>query len=303
MQRWLTYTLIATALWGIWGIVSALVSREASPLVTQVISTLGVVPATLLLFLSPGWRQGTNFKLGIVFAGLTGLFGNLGNLCLLRAFSLEGPVSVVLPMSSMFPLVTALLAVLFLRERLNRIQSAGFVVALSAIYIVSLATAGASKFEVLSHFQATLATPWMIWTLAALVFWGATSFFQKIATLHLSNELCTVVFALASTPIAVAIFLLAPDLSFKLSVKAWLLSLLFGALLGIGALLTFAGYRWGKASVVTPIIALYPALTVLLAVPLLKEKLDTLRSIAVVLALAAGVALSHEREQTAATGR
>jgi len=300
MQRWLTYTLIATALWSIWGIVSALVSLEASPLVIQVISTLGVVPATLPLFLSPGWRRGTNFKLGIVFAALTGLFGNMGNLCILRAFSLKGPVSIVLPVSSMFPLVTAILAVLFLRERLNRIQLGGFVVALAAIYIVSLASAGASRSDALPHFQIeALAAPWMLWTLAALAFWGGTCFFQKIATLHLSNELCTVVFALASIPIAIAIFLLSPGLSFNLSARAWLLSLLFGALLGIGSLMTFAGYRWGKASVVTPIIALYPALTVLLAVPLLKEKLDTLRCLAVVLALAAGIALSYEREQPA----
>jgi drug/metabolite transporter (DMT)-like permease len=49
----------------------------------------------------------------------------------------------------------------------------------------------------------------------------------------------------------------------------------------------------GKASVVTTIIALYPALTVVLAVPLLKEKLDGLRTLSVVLALAAGLALSR----------
>ena len=101
MKRWLTYTLVATAIWGIWGTVSALAAREASPLVTQVVSTLGIVPAALLLFLSPDWKQGSNFKLGVLFAALTGLFGIAGNLCLLRALSLEGPVSIVLPVSAM----------------------------------------------------------------------------------------------------------------------------------------------------------------------------------------------------------
>jgi uncharacterized membrane protein len=265
--------------------------------VIQVISTLGVVPAALLLFLSPNWKQGTNFKLGILFAALTGLTGSAGNLCLLRALSLLGPVSVVLPVSGMFPLVTALLAMLLLRERLNRIQIAGFVVALAAIYIVGLETSGASASEGLRGFHVeALTTPWMFWTFMALASYGGSAFLQKISTFHCSSELCTIVFSLVSIPMAVAIFLLVPGLSFKLSGKVWLLSILFGALIGIGGLVTFASYRWGKASVVTPIIGLYPALTVLFAVPLLREELDTLRIVSVVLALTAAVALSCESE-------
>ena len=300
MPRWLTYTLIATAIWSVWGIVSALVSREAAPLVTQVISTLGVVPAALLLFLSPEWKQGTNFKLGILFAALTGLSGSAGNLCLLRALSLQGPISIVLPVSGMFPLVTALLAMLLLRERLNRTQAVGLVVALAAIYVVGIETSGASASEGVRAFHvAALTTPWMFWTFTALVFWGGSAFLQKVSTFYCSSELCTIVFSLVSIPMAVAILLLVPNLSFKLSGKGWLLSILFGALIGIGGLVTFASYRWGKASVVTPIIGLYPAITVLLAVPLLREQLDTLRIVSVILALTAGIALSRESDPAA----
>ena len=135
MPRWLAYTLTCTAIWGIWGLVSAVVAREVSPLATQVVSTLGVVPAALLLFLSPGWRQGANLKLGIVLAALTSLSGTAGNLCMLRALSLDGPVSIVLPVAGMFPLITALMAMVLLRERLNRVQIAGFFLAAAAIYL------------------------------------------------------------------------------------------------------------------------------------------------------------------------
>jgi uncharacterized membrane protein len=300
MPRWLTYTLIATAIWGVWGIVSGLVSREVSPLVVQVISTLGTVPAALLLFLSPDWKQGTNIKLGMLFAALTGLSGTAGNLCLLRALSLRGPVSVVLPVSGMFPLVTALLAMLLLRERLNRIQAVGFVVALAAIYLVGFEAPGVPPAEPMSGFRVeALTTQWMLWTFIALAIWGVSAFLQKIATFYCSNELCTIVFSLTALPIAGAIVVLAPELSFKLSGKAWLLSLLFGALIGVGALITFASYRWGKASVVTPIIGLYPALTVLLAVPLLKEQPGTLRIVSIILALTAAIALGCESERRA----
>jgi uncharacterized membrane protein len=297
MPRWLAYTLTCTAIWGVWGLVSAVVAREVSPLATQVISTLGVVPAALLLFLSPGWKQGTNLKLGIVLAALTSLSGTAGNLCMLRALSLEGPVSIVLPVSGMFPLVTALMAMLLLRERLNRVQVLGFFLAAAAIYLIGQAQ-GASALNTARGFHVeALATPWMFWTFTALVTYGVSAFLQKITTFYCSNELCTIVFSLVWIPVAIAIFLLVPGLSFKISTAGWLLSLLFGALIGIGALVTFASYRWGKASVVTPIIGLYPALTVLLAVPLLKEPLDTKRVISVGLALAAGAALGCESNE------
>jgi len=297
MPRWLTYTLIATAIWSVWGIVSALVSREVSPLVTQVISTVGVVPAALLLFLSPDWKQGTNFKRGILFAALTGLTGSIGNLCMLRALSLKGPLSIVLPVSGMFPLVTALLAMFLLRERLNRIQMFGLAVALAAIYIVGIESSGVAASEGLRAFRLeTLTTPWMFWTFLALAFWGGSAFLQKVATFHCSSELCTIVFSLVSIPMALAILIFVPGLSFVLSTRDWLLAILFGALIGIGGLITFAAYRWGKASVVTAIIGLYPALVVLLAVPLLGERLDALRIVSVILALTAGAALSSESE-------
>jgi uncharacterized membrane protein len=289
--------MTCTAIWGIWGLVSAVVAREVSPLETQVISTLGVVPTALLLFLSPSWKQGTNLKLGILLAALTSLSGTAGNLCMLRALNLEGPVSIVLPVSGMFPMVTALLAMVLLRERLNRVQIVGFFLAAAAIYLTGQA-AGASALDIARGFRIeTLATPWMFWTYTALVTYGVSAFLQKITTFYCSNALCTIVFSLVWIPVGIAIYLLVPCLSFKLSTAGWLLSLLFGALIGIGALVTFASYRWGKASVVTPIIGLYPALTVLLAVPLLREPMGTVRAISVGLALAAAAALGCESDQ------
>src|SRR5579872_3099650 len=301
MPRWLGFTLSCTAIWAIWGLVSAAVAREVSPLATQVISTLGVVPAVLLLFLSPRWKQGSNLKLGILLSALTSLSGTAGNLCMLRALSLNGPVSIVLPVSGMFPLVTALMAMVLLRERLNRVQILGFFLAGAAIYLSGQAP-GASAMDALHGIRMeTLATPWMFWTFTALVTYGVSAYLQKITTFYCSNELCTIVFALVWIPVAFAIYLLVPGLSFKVSTVGWLLSLLFGALIGVGSLVTFASYRWGKASVVTPIIGLYPALTVLLAVPLLKEPLNTVRVISVGLALAAGAALGCESDRPVRT--
>jgi transporter family protein len=45
--------------------------------------------------------------------------------------------SVVGPLTSLFPLLTVILAMIFLKERMNRIQVAGVVLALAAIAILS----------------------------------------------------------------------------------------------------------------------------------------------------------------------
>jgi drug/metabolite transporter (DMT)-like permease len=77
--------------------------------------------------------------------------------------------------------------------------------------------------------------------------------------------------------------------------RAWLLSVLTGALISTGTLTLFAAYRTGKASVVTALTALYPALTVVLAVKLFDEPMGGRKVFAIAAALAAGVALTYEK--------
>ena len=74
-------------------------------------------------------------------------------------------------------------------------------------------------------------------------------------------------FALAFIPVAV-VAMGFQRVNWHLSPRAWSLSVLTGALISTGTLTLFAAYRTGKASVVTALTALYPALTVVLAVPL-----------------------------------
>ena len=63
---------------------------------------------------------------------------------------------------------------------------------------------------------------------------------------------------------------------------------------GAGGLALFAAYRWGAASVVTPLTALYPLITVILAVVFLHEHLDLVKVVGIAVAMIAGVALGKE---------
>jgi len=135
---------------------------------------------------------------------------------------------------------------------------------------------------------------WMAYALMVLILWGLTGVTQKLSTNYVSVSLTFVCYAAAYVPIA-AIVLWKQPLNWKISGAAWLLGLLSGILNGLGSLTIFAACRkGGKASVVTLLAALYPVLTVALAVPLLQESVRPRELLAIALAIAAGVALSYE---------
>ena len=70
--------------------------------------------------------------------------------------------------------------------------------------------------------------------------------------------------------------------------------------MGLALWTGFAAYRVGKASIVTALLALYPVVTVFLAMPLLGDGMDFIKATAIVLALVAGVAMTFERQTTVA---
>src|SRR5688500_17598106 len=59
-RAWLFFSILAIALWGVWGAVSKAASNAVpSPTDLQVISTVGVVPIALLLVFSPNFLKRT----------------------------------------------------------------------------------------------------------------------------------------------------------------------------------------------------------------------------------------------------
>src|SRR5688500_3651060 len=136
-RAWLFFSILAIALWGVWGAVSKAASNAVpSPTDLQVISTVGVVPIALLLVFSPNFLKRTgSLGLGVFFGFLTGLCGSVGNLALFASLNEGGDASTVLPLSGVYPLVTVVLAVIILRERLNWVQVLGMGVALGALYL------------------------------------------------------------------------------------------------------------------------------------------------------------------------
>jgi uncharacterized membrane protein len=223
-------------------------------------------------------------------ATATGVLGGSGNVALYAALRLGGEASVIIPLTGMYPLVTVFIARFLLKEKLNRIQSLGIVLALIAIYLFS----PQEKLDPHIGWRSLLSA-WMIYSLIALLLFGLACITQKCATSHISDELSTIFYTLGYVLLAAVIWI-AGSLDWNISMKDWGLGILVGLLMATATLALFVAFRWGKASVVTPLTALYPLVTVLLAGVILKERFNFIKVTAIVLALMAGLALSKEGE-------
>ncbi len=135
---------------------------------------------------------------------------------------------------------------------------------------------------------------WFWLSVVTMLLFGISGVTQKLSTNHISFEASFVWFCVAMALISLAV---AIGISIHWQVSPALLALaaLGGLLNGLGALTSFAALeRGGKASVVIPIINLYPLVTVGGAWMFLGEKLSATQLAGIGFALAAVVFLSQE---------
>ncbi len=135
---------------------------------------------------------------------------------------------------------------------------------------------------------------WLVYALVALVFWGITGVTQKLSTNNISTQLSFLWFAIAFIPIALVILVVTP-LDWHMKPRILALAVVGGALNGLGAFTSFAALEsGGKASIVIPLVYLYPLVTILLALLFLHERLTGVQALGIVLAIGAAILLSQE---------
>lgn len=295
MPQWLRYSLLSMLAFGAWGAVSSLASQNISALTLQIVSTIGLFPVAIVLLFSGNLHHGTHRARGILLAMTTGVLGGAGNLTLYQALRVGGEASIVFPLTGMYPLVTIFIARLWLKEKMNRVQVAGMGLALIAIYLFS-----AQRRSHAISGVGDLFSPWMTCALLALLLFGIACITQKLTTRYISDELSTIFFTVASAPLAIVIWLVGSP-PWPVTPRDWALGIAVGVLMAVGTLALFAALRRGKASVVTPLTALYPLVTVLIAISFLGERINAMKCVAIALALIAGMALSREGEPATQT--
>ena len=137
-------------------------------------------------------------------------------------------------------------------------------------------------------------TTWFWLSVFTLVLFGVSGITQKLTTNYISFEASFVWFCVAMALISLAVTLAVPQ-NWRMSPALLSLSALGGLLNGLGALTSFAALeKGGKASIVIPIINLYPLITICGAWLFLGEKLTNTQIAGIVFALVAVVFLSQE---------
>lgn len=134
--EWFSYALGALALWGLWGFFPKLATRTLDPRSATVFSSLGVVIVGFFLLWSLGFKPNYTHS-GFAFAFLTGFTGSLGSYFFFKAVS-RGPVASIICMTALYPVISLVLALVFIKEPVTLKQWAGVLLAIVSMTLVSI---------------------------------------------------------------------------------------------------------------------------------------------------------------------
>jgi bacterial/archaeal transporter family protein len=137
MRAWLGFAILALVLWGITGVTQKLstnrISSERSFL--WFCWAMAALSGIVVFLVRPHPALATAVVLCSIAGGA---LNGLGAWTSFRALESGGKASIVISLISLYPLLTVVLAVLLLHERLTGMQSAGAATAIAAAILLSL---------------------------------------------------------------------------------------------------------------------------------------------------------------------
>jgi len=285
------YALLTTAFWGVWGAFAGLPTQHGFPeTLVYLVWALTMIPPALYAWRRVGWKfqpDGRSVYLGMMI----GLLGAGGQMLLFHAVHV-GPTYLIFPIIALSPLVTIVLSMLLLRERVTRLGALGIALALLALPTFDYAPGGEGS---------THGVAWFLYSLIILAAWGIQAFYMKLANRTMSAESIFLYMTLAGL-LLIPVALWMTDFSQPINYGwngPWLAALT-QILNSIGALTLVYAFRYGKAIVVAPLAnAGAPLITAVIALALLGLVPAPLKLAGMLLALIAAVLLAIEPEESA----
>lgn len=287
-RSWLSYALITTAFWGVWGAFTGYPAEHGFPeTLTYCVWALTMIPPALYALARSGWRFECSAR-AVWLGGLVGFLGAGGQMILFHAVR-SGPTYLIFPLIALSPALTIALSFIFLRERATRRGTLGIVLALAALPLFDYGTGGSGA----------QAGWWLIEALLVLVAWGLQAYIIKFATRTLSAESIFVymtITGLLLIPAALALTDFSQPINY-----GWqgpYLAATIQILNAIGALTLVYAFRYGRALVVSPLAnAGAPLITAVIALLILGSVPPTSKLIGVALAFVAALLLALEPEE------
>jgi uncharacterized membrane protein len=252
--------------WGSGDFVTAGLSRSIGSLRALLWVTIVCDLSIVLYAAATGAYHAVSLS-AIPYAVAGGLCHTVGSMSYYKGLKV-GRVSLVTPISSGWSLILVLAAILLYGEALTALQGTGIALVIIGSVLVSAnlrAPQGSSKF--------TLSDPGIAYGFLAMLGWGIGFLFLNEAVKEIGWVIPNVVLALSMTAFVLLYSALsrqsvAPPAAVRDRVRA--------IFVGLATILAYASYSIGieryLTSVVGPLAAAYPLVTVVLAVVILREK-------------------------------
>lgn len=252
-RLWLIYALTTTIFWGIWGAFIEIPEKAGFPATMgYIVWALTMIPCALVALAIINWKLEADRR-SILLGSAIGFLGAGGQLLLFQALR-EGPAYIVFPFISLFPVLTIILSVVFLREKTGKRQWIGIITALLAIFFLSYQKPGE---------EVAKGIDWMILAIFVFIFWGIQAYVMKFSNETMKAE--SIFFYMMATGvilIPVAWFMTDFSQEINWGFKGPYLAALIQVLNSVGALTLVYALRYGKAIVVVPMVGLSPLITI-----------------------------------------
>ena len=255
-RTWLSYAIITTIFWGVWGALIEVPQKAGfPPTLGYIVWALTMIPCALVALYIVKWKIETDTR-SILLGSAVGLLGAGGQLLLFEALR-EGPAYIIFPFISLYPTLTILLSVLILKEKTTFLKWIGIGAAMVAIFFLSYQEPGAS--DVRGYL-------WMALSLLVFAAWGLQAYVMKFSNETMKAE--SIFFYMAVTALLLAPFAWwMTDFSQPINwgFKGPYLAAMIHVLNSVGALMLVYALRYGKAIIVVPLTGLAPLITIILS--------------------------------------
>jgi uncharacterized membrane protein len=301
-KPWLTYALITTGFWGVWGAFAEFPTRHGFPeTLVYVVWALTMIPPALYARHRAGWRVLRDPK-SILLGSFIGFTGAGGQMLLFHAVH-TGPTYLIFPIIALSPVVTIALSMLFLKERVTRLGALGVVLALIALPLFNYSPAGEAGAVLTDAASAGASglqgVTWFVYALVILFAWGVQAYFMKLANGTMDAENIFLYMTLTSLAlIPVALWMTDFGVPIEYGWQGPGLAAITQILNAVGALTLVYAFRYGRALVVAPLAnAGAPMITAIVSMIVLGATPNAITIVAIALAFLAAALLAIEPEE------
>lgn len=259
----LVFGIITMLCWGIGDFLLKLAVDKFGTLKTQFLQYIFSIAISIILIYALFPIPKFSWTLGLLSLFVPYCFLSIVGFLAYTEALRRGPISLVAPVSSGYPIITAILSVILLKETITSFQWSAIFVVVVGVIIVSF-----------SSLQKKISFPGFPFALIGLFSWGILFTLFKPIVSQMGVILPGLLAGVIGF-IGLAIFLIFKKETTipRIKINRWSALIFSSIILALGFIAFAVGVRVSNPGIITTISSTYPAVIILLSVIFLKEKL------------------------------